>query len=132
MHVVGSYRVAAASNNITAPRRLATLSVGSMGKTPRLGCSKIRAIDSWEAYGRPMGIAPPSRDARSSAEGSRSDFTMSVTSDSNCARGHLFFLLFFNRETRDIREESSRCFSRQVKKLVVKLRKRIHSQQWRL
>lgn len=47
MHVVESYGVATVRNDITAPRRLATLSVGSMGKTPRLGCSKIRAIDSW-------------------------------------------------------------------------------------
>lgn len=62
MHVVESY-VATARNDITAPRRLATLSVGSMGKTPRLG-SKIRAIDSYRSYGRPMRASSPLKNTR--------------------------------------------------------------------
>lgn len=63
MHVVESYGVATVRNDITAPRRLATLSVGSMGKTPRLG-SKIRAIDSYRSYGRPMRASSPLKNTR--------------------------------------------------------------------
>lgn len=73
-----SYGVATVRNDITAPRRLATLSVGSMGKTPRLG-SKIRAIDSYRSYGRPMRASSPLKNTRlARKKGSRLDFILAT------------------------------------------------------
>ena len=72
LYVIESYGVVTVRNDIMAPRRLATLSVGSMRKTPRLLENTSHRLVG--AYSRPMRASPPLKDARPSRKGSKLDF----------------------------------------------------------